>query len=80
MLSRVPNHAALELLVPDQQGSLMAVEENSTQATHSRVEKRKKRSSDEPDSYEVEEILGHHCDNQASIKRSCYNYFGSNVI
>jgi hypothetical protein len=66
MLSMVPNHPALGLLVPNQQGFLTA-EEDSTQASHSRVEKRKTRSSDEPDSYEVEEILGHRCDNQANI-------------
>jgi hypothetical protein len=95
MLSRVPNHPALGLLVPNQQDSPTAEEdstqvihgreEDSTQAIHggeedstqvhgreedstqARVEKRKTRSSDEGDSYEVEEILGHRCDNQASI-------------
>jgi hypothetical protein len=66
MLSSVPNHPALGLLVPNLQGSLTA-EEDLTQARHSRAEKRKTQSSDEPDSYEVEEILGHRQDNQASI-------------
>jgi hypothetical protein len=35
--------------------------------TQAKAEKRKTRSSDEPDSYEVEEILGHRQDNQARI-------------
>ena len=83
ILSSIPNHPALGLLVPNQQGSL-AAEEDSTQAMSSRrAEKRKMRSSDEPvsqsgdeqesqsddepESYEVEEILSHCRDNQASI-------------
>ena len=56
------------------QGS-SAAEEDSTQAiqsgeedsTSARVEKRKTPSSEEPDTYEVEEILGHRCDSQACI-------------
>jgi hypothetical protein len=69
MLSSVPNHPVLGLLVPNLQSSLTAEEGGSTQAIrlHSRPEKRKTRSSDEPDSYEVEKILGHRQDNQASI-------------
>jgi len=47
ILSSIPNHPALGLLVPNQQGSL-AAEEDSTQAMRSRAEKRKTRSSDEP--------------------------------
>ena len=74
ILSSIPNHPALGLLVPNQQGSL-AAEEDSTQGMHSRVEKRKTQSSDEPESqsgdepesYEVEEILSHCRDTQVSI-------------
>jgi hypothetical protein len=65
MLSSVPNHPALGLLFPNQQGSLTA--KDSTQTRHSRVEKRKTRGSDEADSYEVEEILDHRRDNHASF-------------
>jgi len=67
MMSRAPNHPALGLLVPNIEGSLTAEEDHSTQATHSRAKKRKTPSSDEPDSYEVEKILGHRKDNKASI-------------
>jgi hypothetical protein len=66
MISRVPDHPALGLLVPNIEGSLTA-EEDSTQATHSRAKKRKTRSSDEPDSYKVEKILKHKQDSKASI-------------
>ena len=65
MLSRVPDHSALGLLVTNPQGSL-TVEENLDQV-HSRVKKWKTRSNNELGSYEVEEILGHRQDNQASI-------------
>ena len=62
MLSRVPNLPALGLL-GDLQGTL-TTEKDPPEATHSqRAEKQKTPCSDEPDSCEVEEILGHHQDN-----------------
>ena len=67
MLSSVPNHPALELLVPSQQHPV-TTGEDSTCAGHSRVEKWKAWRDDEEDnSYEVEEILGHDHDKQANI-------------
>jgi hypothetical protein len=67
MLSRVPNHPSLELLVPSHQPSV-TTGEDSTSAGCSRVEKRKAQRDDEEDnSYEVEEILGHCRDKQANI-------------
>jgi hypothetical protein len=68
LLSRDPNHPALGLLVPNLHGSLTAEEDTTvTQAVPTRVEKRKTRSSEDQESYEVEEILGHQQDRQASI-------------
>jgi hypothetical protein len=73
LLSRDPNHPALGLLVPNIHGSLTAEEdttqagEDTTQAVPTRVEKRKTRSSEDQESYEVEEILGHRQDKQVSI-------------
>lgn len=68
MLSSIPNHPALGLLFPNQQGSLTA--KDPTQTRHSRVEKWKTQSSDdfdEADSYEIEEILDHRWDNHATF-------------
>jgi hypothetical protein len=62
MLSRVPNHPAVELLLRSQQASV-TTGEDSAHAGRSRVEKRTGRG-EEDDSHEVEEILGHRHDNQ----------------
>lgn len=66
MFSRDPNHPALGLLVPNLHGSLTA-EEDTTEALPTRVEKRKTRSSEDQESYEVEGILGHCQDKKVSI-------------
>ena len=63
MLSRVPNHPAVELLLRSQQASV-TTGEDSAYAGRSRVEKRKTRRGEEDDSHEVEKILGHRHDNQ----------------
>ena len=91
MLSRVPDHLALELLSQNPQGA----GEDLTQATHSRANNeqtanssshtstiaasasneatqskegrrnRKRKTRDEPESYEVEKIIGHCQDKEA---------------
>ena len=71
MLSRIPNHPTLELLLLSQQASV-TTGEDSTHGGHSRVEKQKTGRGDEDDSHEVEEILGHYHNNQANIL-TCYN-------